>query len=254
MIVLRDERRIARMKQIGQWTSLAGMLALVGGLVMAFTAVNGSTNLVFYQLLALMGGWMLSQIGIYLAHRYVRDPRPDQVLDQQVKKVARDGRFYHFLLPAPHVLLTPQGVIVFIAKFQSGDVSVQDDRWRQGGVGIRRISEGIRRVFGQEGLGNPTREAESAVAAIANYLRKNAPSVEEVRIAPVIVFTTKQAGNLDLDGSSIPAMHFAKLKTFLRQQRGKSVKPMPAADYEAIKTAFDKKAAHLIEEIAQDDE
>lgn len=247
MVVLRDERRIARMKQIGQWASLGGMLLLIGGLVMAFTALNGSSSLVFYQLLALLGGWMLSQLGIYLAHRYVRDPRPDQVLDQQVKKVARDGRFYHFLLPAPHVLLMPQGIIVFIAKFQSGNVTVQDDKWRQSGVGMRRF-------FGQEGLGNPTREAESAVAAVANYLRKNAPGVEEVRIAPVIVFTTKEAGELDLKGSTIPAMHYAKVKSFLRQQRSKGVKPMPEADYDAIKAAFDKKATHLIEEVAEDDE
>lgn len=246
MVVLRDERRIARMKQIGQWTSLAGMLALVGGLVMAFTALNGSASLVFYQLLALMGGWILSQIGIYLAHRYVRDPRPDQVLDQQVKKVARDGRFYHFLLPAPHVLLTPQGIIIFIAKFQSGRITVQGDKWRQKGIGFRRF-------FGQEGLGNPTREAESAVAAVASYLRKHAPTVEEVPIAPVIVFTTKHAGELDLDNSDIPAIHFAKLKTFLRQQRGKKAKNMPAADYEAIKAAFDKKADHLLEEVDSDD-
>jgi hypothetical protein len=124
---------------------------------------------------------------------------------------------------------------------------VQGDKWRQKGVGLRRF-------FGQEGLGNPTREAESAVAAVANYLRKNAPTVEEVRIAPVIVFTAKQAGELNLDGSDIPAVHFAKLRTFLRQQRGKNVKPMPADDYEAIKIAFDKKAAHLIEEIEPDDE
>jgi hypothetical protein len=248
MVVLRDEQRIARMKQIGKWASLLGMGALVGGLVMAFTALDGSsTDVVFYQLLALLGGWILSQIGIYLAHRYMRDPRPDQVLDQQVKKVARDGRFYHFLLPAPHVLLTPQGIIVFIAKFQSGNISVKDNKWRQTGVGLRRF-------FGQEGLGNPTREAEAAVAAVANYLRKNAPSVEEVRVAPVIVFTTKQAGELNLDGSDIPAVHFAKLRTFLRQQRGKNVKPMPPDDYEAIKIAFDRKAAHLIEEIEPDDE
>jgi hypothetical protein len=235
------------MKQIGQWTSLAGMLALIGGLVMAFTALDGSSNIIFYQLLALMGGWVLSQVGIYLAHRYVRSPRPDQVLDQQVKKVARDGRFYHFLLPAPHVLLTPQGIIIFITKFQSGNISVQGDKWRQKGIGLRRL-------FGQEGLGNPTREAETSVAAIASYLRKHAPTVEEVPIAPVIVFTAKQAGELDLSGSDIPAVHFAKLKTFLRQQRGKKASPMPAADYEAIKIAFDKKAAHLIEEVALDDE
>ena len=112
----------------------------------------------------------------------------------------------------------------------------------------------MRRFFGQEGLGNPTREAASAVAAIASYIRKNAPDVEEVPVAPVIVFTTKEAGELNLKGSTIPAMHYGKLKSFLRQQRGKDVKPMPKADYEAVKMAFDKKAAHLIEEVSEEDE
>jgi hypothetical protein len=246
MLVIRDEKRIYRLKQISQWFSLTGMLALLAGLVMAFTALSGSANLVVYQLLALLGGWLLSQTGIFLAHRYARDPRPDEVLDQQVKKVWRDGRMYHYVLPTPHVLLTPTGIVVFIAKFQGGKISVEGNRWSQKGLGMRKF-------FGQEGLGNPSREAEIAVQSVANYLRKHAPSVEEVLIAPVIVFTTKQAGELDLKGSNIPAVHFTKLKSFLRQQRSKD-KPMPLQDYEAIKAAFERKAAHLVAKLQEDDE
>lgn len=87
------------------------------------------------------------------------------------------------------------------------------------------------------------------VEALANFIRKNAPTVEEVPIGAMIVFTTKGVKNLDVNQSSIPAMHATKVKGFLRQQRRS---PLPEADYEAIKAAFDAKASHLVEEQADD--
>jgi hypothetical protein len=225
------------MSAVAKWANIIGMAALVAGLVMAFTNLESFSNLVFYQLLALMAGWLLSQIGIYLTHRYLRRPRPDEVLDEAVKKVARNGRFYHYLLPAPHVLLTPEGIIVFNAKYQGGNISVDGDKWKQTGIGMRRF-------FGQEGLGNPTREVENMVKAMANFIHKNAPDVEEIPIGALIVFTTKGIQNLDIKDSRIPAMHATKIKGYLRQKKRK---PLPQADYEAIKTAFDQKATHLLE-------
>ncbi|MFQ5400553.1 MAG: hypothetical protein ACE5E7_13265 [Anaerolineae bacterium] len=234
MVVLRDEQRIARMAKFGQVASLVGMVALIGGLIIAFTNVE---NVFLYQLLALSLGWIMSQIGIYLAQRYLRSPRPDEVLDEALRKVAKDGRLYHYLLPAPHVLLQRDGVIVLVPKFQGGNISVKGDKWKQTGVGLRRF-------FGQESLGNPTREAETMVRVLAGYISKHAPGVEEVPIGALIVFTTKGLKNLDVKDSRIPAMHYTKLKGFLRQQ--KRDKLLSQEDYEAIRAAFDKKAAHLI--------
>jgi hypothetical protein len=130
------------------------------------------------------------------------------------------------------VLLLPTGVVVLVAKYQAGQISVQGDTWTQKGLGLRRF-------FGQEGIGNPTREAENSVAAIAHFLQKNAPQVEEVPIGALIVFTTKGMKELDLKGSTVPAMHYTKVKGFLKQQNRPK---LPAADYEAIRTAFDQKA------------
>ncbi|MAT96202.1 MAG: hypothetical protein CL608_03590 [Anaerolineaceae bacterium] len=237
MIILRDDQRIARLKRISQITSFVGMGVLLIGLFLVF--LPNTANLFFYQLVALFVGWMLSQIGIYLGHRYLRDPRPDEVLDDVLKKVARDGRIYHYLLPAPHVLLIPTGIIVFIPKYQAGNISVDGDKWKQSGLGLRRF-------FGQERLGDPTREAMLNVEAIANYLNKNAPSVEEVPIGALVVFTNKGNKNLDLKKSSIPAMHFTKVKGYLRQQKGEQ--PMSDEDFAAIQAAFDKKAAHLLDD------
>ncbi len=237
MIILRDEQRIQRLRKIGQYVSFLGMGILLLGLVIIFW---GNENAVLYQLIALAVGWAVSQVGIYLGHRYGRDPRPDQVLDEVLKHVARDGRIYHYLLPAPHVLLVPSGVIILHAKYQSGDITAEGDKWKQKGAGLRKY-------FGQEGLGNPSKEVERLVSAMANYIRKNAPEIEEVPMAPLIVFTTKNIKQLDVKNSNIPAMHYTKLKGFLRQQKN-SLPPMPEAEYEALRAAFDKKAGHLTEE------
>jgi hypothetical protein len=237
MIILRDEIRIQRLKKIGQYTSFLGMGVLLAGLAIIFW---GNENAILYQLVALGAGWAISQIGIYLGHRYGREPRSDQVLDDALKRVAQNGRLYHYLLPAPHVLLLPTGVIILHTKYQSGDITAEGDKWKQSGVGLRKY-------FGQEGLGNPSHEADRLVSAMANYIRKNAPEIEEVPMAPLIVFTTKNIKSLDVKNSSIPAMHYGKLKGFLRQQKN-AIPAMPEEDYQALRAAFDKKAVHLVEE------
>lgn len=239
MIVLRDEKRIARLARLAQLFSLAGLAALVVGLLFIF--ISDSPNVFLYQLVALVIGFGLSQVGLYLAHRYLRKPRLDLALDKAAGKFARkDGRLYHYLLPAPHVLLLPAGVVVLVAKFQTGRISAQGDTWRQEGIGMRRF-------VGREGLGNPTREAEAMVAKMAAFIQEAAPTAADAPIFPIIVFTTPNLDNLNVKESRIPAVHAPKLSGVLRQQTI-NVKPMPRADYDALRAAFDAKATHLIEE------
>ncbi|MBP6788964.1 MAG: NERD domain-containing protein [Candidatus Promineofilum sp.] len=244
MVVLRDEKRIAKLARLGQIASLLGLLALVAGLLFIFMSDN--PNVFLYQLVALVIGFGLSQVGLYLSHRYLRRPRLDQVLDKAAGKFARkDGRLYHYLLPAPHVLLLPVGVVVLVAKYQGGRISVQGDRWTQGGVGMRRF-------FGREGLGNPTREAEAQAARMTAMIQEVAPTAADVPVLPVIVFTTPNLDTLDLKESRIPATHAAKLGPVLRQQT-QALKPLLKADYDALRAAFDAKAAHLLEETVNAD-
>jgi hypothetical protein len=235
MEIIRDEERIEKMKKRSQQATLVGFLFLIGGFVLVFFVEN--QNVVIFQLIALLAGWIISQIGIYLAHRYARSPRPDEVLDQAVKPVGRNSRIYHFVLPAPHVLLAPAGPIVFNLKYQSGDIYADGDKWRQKGIGFRRF-------FGQEGLGNPAKETEKMIANLAGFIRENAPGVDEVPIGALIVFTSKDIKNLDVKGSSIPAMHYSKVKGFLKQKNlGKS---LPKADYDALLEAFDSSADDIL--------
>jgi hypothetical protein len=237
MIIYRDEERIERLKTRGMRVSLAGFLILAAGFVLLFLQEQLGNNVFLYQTLALVFGFLLTQYGLYLQHRYTRSPRPDEVLDDALKSVARDDVLYHFMLPAPHVLLTPAGPIIFNLKYQTGVIRADGDRWSQKGLGFRRF-------FGQEGLGNPTREAEKMVRALAGHISREAPEVEEVPIGAMIVFTSKNQDELDVAGSRIPAMHYSKVKGFLRQQ-GKG-DPLPQADYDALRAAFDEAAGDLV--------
>lgn len=238
MIVLRDEQRVARLARLGQILSLAGLAVLVLGLLFIFIADN---ELVFiYQLIALTVGFVLSQIGLYYTHRYQRKPRPDETLDRAAGKYARkDGRMYHFELPAEHVLLLPSAVIVFILQFQTGNISVEGDDWRQTGLGIRGW-------FGQERLGNPSRTAEKEMAKMQTFIAAQAPTATDAPIFPIIVFTSDTIGTLNTENCTIPAMYHKKLAGYLRQRKDLQ-KAMPAASYEALRQAFDAEAADVIE-------
>lgn len=224
------------MALLAKITSFGGMAILLGGLALVFL-VEDFERVILLQLGALFVGWMIAQVGIYLMPRYGRSPRPDEVLDETVRKVSKNGRLYHYLLPAPHVLLTPQGVIVFNLRPNIGKIIVDGDDWHQSGGFIKRF-------FGQEPIGNPSKELEKMIEAMGSFIRKQAPTIDEVPIGALIVFTTKGATELDLKESRLPAMHYTKVKGFLRQQKRA---PLPKADYDALLAAFNEKAGDLEE-------
>jgi len=241
MIIYRDEERIEKLKKRSRRVSLIGFLIMASGLVAYFLAPSlgefNERDVFLYETASLVVGFGLVQYGLYLQHRYARTPRPDEVLDEALKSVAKDGVLYHYLLPAPQVLLTPAGPIVFVLKYQTGVIRADGDKWSQKGLGFRRF-------FGQEGLGNPTNESEKMIKSLAGFISHQAPDIEEVPIGAIIVFTSKNRDELDVSGSRIPAMHYTKVKGYLRQQ-GKGA-PLPQDQYDALRSAFDKAAGELV--------
>jgi hypothetical protein len=231
MKIIRNEPRINRLKQAGSILDIVGMVVLIGGLIMAF--VIRDPNLIIYQLIALAIGFVISQVSIYLTNKYGREPRTDEMIDQAIGNPPKN-RLYHYILPSPHVLLTPAGPIVLVPKYQSGDIVANGDTWKQTGVGMRKY-------FGQEGLGNPAKEADAAVSTIANFLRKKAPELkdQEIPIGVLIIFTRAEPEKLDIKNSAIPARHYKQVRSYLKKHRGT---PMPQEQYDAIRTAFDEKA------------
>ncbi|MDJ0755798.1 MAG: hypothetical protein QNJ45_19890 [Ardenticatenaceae bacterium] len=236
--ILRNDKLINTRRRLGVTISFVGMGVLIGGFVL--TLVNQEdTTFTTIAFISLPLGWLLSQVGLYLANRYVRAPRPDQRIDEGMNKLGKAGRnlrVYHYFLPVPHVILSPSGVIAVIAKYQGGDIVADGAKWKQTGVGF------FRRFFGQESLGNPTLEAENAIKQLAGFIGRVAPDLaeQELPLGAMIVFTAKGGGHLDLNKSIFPALHFTKLTGFWKQRQQDPV--MDDDTFQKLQVAFDQVA------------
>jgi len=148
MKIIKNEKLIKRNSKIGQWTSLGALLVLGGGMYLSFT----KPQLFSYSLIALVMGFMLTQVGMYFGNRFGRSPRPDEKLDAGLKGLPGDFTMYHYVTPVSHLLVGPAGIWVIVPMRQRGKVSYVKNRWKLTGGGF---AQSYMSIFGQEGLGRP---------------------------------------------------------------------------------------------------
>jgi len=206
MRIIANAPFIQRRAKIARYVSLAGLALLGGGFVTSLL----QPKLLLWAYATLPIGIILANIGIYLTNRYGREPRPDQMLDQALKGLDDRYVIYHYMLPSSHVLVTPQGLHPLIVKFQPGTFVNEDERWQHRQSFLGRLM----RLFGQESIGNPTREARAEAGTLARYLAEQAPGVD-VPIEPIIVFT-HPAAQLTLTSPAVPVIPAKKLKGYVR--------------------------------------
>jgi len=218
MRIITNTPFIQRRANIARYVSLGGLALLGGGFVVSLLRFD----LILLAYMTLLPGIILANIGIYLTNRYRREPRPDQLVDQSLKGLDDRYAIYHYMLPAAHVLVTPQGVYPLIVKFQAGVFTNEGERWHQRQSFFGRLM----RLFGQEGVGNPTREARAETEAMRGYLAEHTPDLD-VPVEPVIVFTHPQA-QLAITDPAVPVVPAKKLKGYLRSsEKGRGL-PRPA--------------------------
>jgi hypothetical protein len=206
MQVYRNDQFIQRRAKLGRYANLGGMgILLLGLIVNVYMRMEG----LWLSMLALIVGFALYQVGMYYTLRYGRPDRPDQVLVKALKGF--DNRYYlfQFTSPAGNVLVTPNACLVFTIKMQGKSIQYRGGKWHHA-MGWRGI------VFWLAGdsLGNPSKEAEGEVETLRRYLAKKLPGVE-VPVQPVIVFGNTSV-EVEAGDSPIPALHFKKLKDWLR--------------------------------------
>ncbi len=206
MQVITNEKLIKNRARLGRVASFAGLAVLILGLV---------ASLYPQWLLASFGclfvGFVLSQIGLYHANRWVKQPRADQTLVKVLKGFDDRYHLYNYVLPARHVLLAPFGLCVINPKDQGGKVRCEGEKWRhEGGWG-----RAILRLFGQEGLGNPAKEAQAEVEKLRRFLAQQLSDEEGVPIEGVVVFTNPQV-DLEAEDPAVLVLDGKRFKSFLR--------------------------------------
>jgi len=228
MRVVLNKARLARRAQVANLASVGGMVALLAGVIVPlFLPQLGQIA----PLVVILGGIIISMVGIYQANRWVRKPRPEEQLGKALKGLDDKYVLYHYPagLPCDHLLLTPGGVVNLETVNLAGQFTYQNKRWSERmtfGRALRSIVE--------ERLGDPTKSALAVQRNLTEQL--TALTGEAVAVKPLIIFTHTNV-ELELEpGGPVPVHTLSKLK---KQVSIDGPRLSPAA-YEAIAGFFEK--------------
>lgn len=216
MQTVTNTKLVEQGKQLGKITSLAGLIMLIGSMVVAFVAKQ---IVITYGLLIF--GFILSNIGIYLANRWTREPRADQALDKVLRGFDNQYWLINYHLLAPHVLLMPTGLAHFVVKAHTGEISNNGSRWHH------RLTVGrVLRFLVDEGLGNPTREAQQEAKMLQQFVNKHVPEGNVPIYSFIVFIAPEEKIKLQVTNPAVPVLQLGGLKESIRKL-GKG-KPLPA--------------------------
>ncbi len=189
----------------------AAHFASVGGLVLLLVSVAVPLFLPkwsgFTSVLMVIGA-AGAMVGIYLANRWVRRPRPEESLDKALKAFDDNYRIYHYpaSLPCEHLLLTPNGLVAMEVVNLSGYFSYRNGRWKEAMTMSRAL-----RYLVEERVSDPVILAQSMVKELHDRLDRETSQEVAVPIKALTVFT-HPAVELDVEGGPIPACKIDKLR------------------------------------------
>jgi len=218
MKIIKNEKLIKRNGTIGNVTSIGALVVLGIGMYLSLKR----TDLIIYALVALLAGFTLTQIGMYMGNRYGRSPRPDEKLDAGLKGLSGDFTMYHYSTPASHLLIGPAGIWLLMSYHQPGQVTFNKNRWKLSGGGFL---QSYMRIFGQENLGRPDIEIDSETHSLKRQFAKTMDESRIPEINPLIVFTSDDV-EINADGAPVPAMKLKQVKEFIRQRAKQRRLPM----------------------------
>ncbi len=231
MKIIKNEKLIERNGKISRWTSISALVVLGVGLYMSFSNPE-NTQLVTYSFIALILGFILTQVGMYMGNRYGRSPRPDEKLDAGLKGLQNEFVMYHYTTPASHLLVGPAGIWILIPYHQRGQVTFKKNRWRLSGGGFL---QGYMRIFGQEGLGRPDLEIDGEINSLRKYFAKQLDESEIPKINALVVFTSDDV-EIDVEDAPVPAMKVKQIKEFIRKKAKE--KPISQLQLAALRAAL----------------
>jgi hypothetical protein len=216
MKIVANEGLIIRNRKIGQVTTIASLVVLSAGLVLSF--IQSDSRLVSLSFLALLVGFILSQVGIYFGNRYGRRPRPDESLDTGLKGLEDKYRLYHYVTPVSHLLLGPAGIWILLPYPQSGKIVYEKKRWKQKG------GNWYLKIFAQDGLARPDLDVATAMDNLDSFFKKQLPDAVLPPVQALLLFTNDNA-IVEADDAPYPTLHIKKVKEFLRKKAKESPTP-----------------------------
>lgn len=196
---------------------LAVVMTPAVGAENAEVALLGASNPNYRLLLlgsfaCLILGFVAANVGGYNTRRFGRSPRPDERLAQALKGFDDRYMLFSWLLPAPYVFAGPSGIYTIALREQAGQATNVGNKWKQP-FSIGRMFL----AFSNEGIGNPTLDAQQDAQKMQQYLAKHIPDLD-VEVQPLVLFTNPKA-ELDLKNPEVPVLTPQGLKALFRQRK-----------------------------------
>ncbi len=188
MRVVTNQRFISRRRSIAQVLFIVSLIILVGAFIINLNVIHVPEAIaLLVPLVALPIGLITTIISVRLTNLYVRQPHAEDAIREGLKGINRRSSLYNYMLPASHVLVTPQGVYSFTTRFQDTPFKVEGDKWYnpKGRGPLAPLSL----FFKQESLGDPFKQAENEAQGVQAIVDKALPDAG-IKVQPAVVFTS----------------------------------------------------------------
>ena len=212
MRTVRHVDYIKKQKSRSKWLAILGFVILSSAMFLAMLP-----NLLLIAYVAMIGGFIMFNMGMQGVGRWTRNPRNDQILDARMKALSDQVTLVHYATlnidgkqrEFDHIAIDNDGVVLLNAKEIDGQVRQKQASWtKQGGI--------FRRLFGFSGpqLGNPSLENNRDVPQLEQWLTENGIDAE-VMAATVFLHPKVE---LDITEPDYPVLHAEELPEFLRER------------------------------------
>ena len=212
MRIVRHSNHIKQQKRKSKWLAFIGFLVLTSAMFLAMLP-----NALLFAYVAMIGGFVMFNIGMQGIGRWTRNPRNDQILDVRMKGLSDQVTLVHYASitdakdkkkVVDHLVIYGGGVLVLNAKEIDGKIQQNKSTWRkQGGL--------IRKMFSFSGpqLGNPSFENDRLVPVVEQWLADNQL---EVDVMAVTVFLHPRT-ELEIEEPDYPVLHAEEIPEFMRE-------------------------------------
>ena len=208
MYIYTNEAKKSKNKKIAKWTTIAAFVILIGGAVAAF-----SPQYVSISFMALIVGFIMSQVSISFTSKWGREPSNDNIFNVKLKGLSDNFSIYHYMDPVDHLLVGTAGTFILMPYSQGGQIGYDENkqRWTQ------KKANFFMKIFGQESIGRPDQECAASLTAVRDYFISKEIDFPEDKIHPVLVFINPRTEILEGQNFKYDTIPLDKLKDTIRR-------------------------------------
>ena len=122
MYIYTNEAKQKKFKNISKWTTIAAFAILIAGAVAAF-----SPKYITLSFIALILGFVMSQVSISFTSKWGREPSNDAIFNVKLKGLSDNFSIYHYMDPVDHLLVGTAGTFLLMPYFQGGEIGYDEN-------------------------------------------------------------------------------------------------------------------------------